>query len=145
MEQIGKNIKYYRAKQGMTQDYLAERLNVTRQAVSNWETGKTQPGIETLTALGELFGISVEELIYGKTRQTVFSPDNQVGAGVIFGALFLLFMTIFILGGAALFTNIWWLMITVSLILSGLITALIRQSDKLAALTARIEQLENHH
>lgn len=143
MRQIGKNIKHHRRSQGMTQDQLAEKLNVTRQAVSNWETGKTQPSIETLTALGEHFGISVEELVYGKTRQAVFSPENQVGAGVIFGALFLLFMTFFLLGGAAIFTNGWWLMITVSLILSGLITALIRQSDKLDALAVRIEQPEN--
>lgn len=143
MKQIGKNIKHHRRSQGMTQDQLAEKLNVTRQAISNWETGKTQPGIDMLTALAEQFGISVEELIYGKTRQAVFSPDNQVGAGVIFGALFLLFMTFFLLGGVAVFTNGWGLIIGVSLILSGLITALIRQSDKLDALAARIEQLEN--
>lgn len=142
MRQIGKNIKKHRVEKGMTQDQLAEKLNVTRQAVSNWETGKTQPSIETLSALAEHFGISVEELIYGGNRRAGFAPENATGAGVIFGALFLLFMTIFLLGGAAVFTNGWALFIAVSLTLSGLITALFKQSEKLDALAARLEQLE---
>ena len=39
MNDVGKNIRRYREQQGLTQDALAERLHVTRQAVSNWETG----------------------------------------------------------------------------------------------------------
>lgn len=39
MSNIGKNINKYRREKEMTQDQLAERLHVTRQAVSNWETG----------------------------------------------------------------------------------------------------------
>lgn len=142
MKQIGKNIKKYRIESGMTQDQLADKLSVTRQAVSNWETGKTQPSIETLTALGEHFGISVEDLIYGRSKQTNIVPDNAVGTGAVFGSMFLLIMTILILTAGILFSNIWWIMITVSLILAGLVTALIRQSDKLDALAARIEQIE---
>lgn len=143
MKQIGKNIKKHRASLGMTQDQLAEKLNVTRQAVSSWETGKTQPSIETLTALAALFGISVETLIYGKTMKVDIVPDNGVGTGVIFGALFLIFMTFFLLGGVALFTNGWGLIIAVSLTLAGLITALFKLSEQIDALTARIERLEN--
>lgn len=142
MKQIGKNIKKYRMKMGMTQDQLAEKLCVTRQAVSNWETGKTQPSIETLTALASLFGICVEELIYGKARRVVLSPENTVGSGVIFGGLFLLFMTLWLLFGGVLFTNAWGIMIAVSLVLAGMITALLRQAEKLDALAARIELLE---
>lgn len=63
MKQIGKSLKKHRMAKGMTQDQLAEQLSVTRQAISNWETGKTQPGIETITALAAVFGITVEELI----------------------------------------------------------------------------------
>ena len=43
---------------------------MTRQAVSNWETNKTQPDIETLTQIAEYFGVSVEYLIYGKEPVT---------------------------------------------------------------------------
>lgn len=68
MSNIGKSISKFRKEQEMTQDQLAERLHVTRQAVSNWETGKTQPDVETLEQLAECFGVSVEMLIYGKSE-----------------------------------------------------------------------------
>ena len=51
MNAVGKNLKQLRQREKLTQDALAERLHVTRQAVSSWETGKTQPDIETLTTL----------------------------------------------------------------------------------------------
>ena len=142
MKQIGKNIKKHRMEKGMTQDQLAEKLNVTRQAVSNWETGKTQPSIETLTALGSLFGISVEALIYGKTGKMDISPSNTTGFAIIFGALFLLIMTVLLFIADTLFRNIWFLIITVSLILAGLVTALFLQAEKLDILASRIELLE---
>ena len=144
MKQVGKNIKKHRMELGMTQGQLAEKLNVTRQALSNWENSKTQPSIETLTALSSLFGISVETLIYGKVRRVEITPDNGVGFGVIFGALFLLIMTVLLFTAEALLRNIWWLIIAISLILAGLVTALFLQSQKLDALAARIAQLEEN-
>ena len=69
MSDIGKNIKNLRMQKDITQEQLAERLHVTRQAVSNWENGKTQPDVETLSMLAECFEISVEELIYGKKEE----------------------------------------------------------------------------
>ena len=66
---IGKHIKQYREQRDMTQEALAERLSVTRQAVSNWECGKTQPDIETLHRIADVLDISVEELIYGEKRE----------------------------------------------------------------------------
>ena len=68
MNAVGKNLKQLRQREKLTQDALAERLHVTRQAVSSWETGKTQPDIETLTALAEALGADVRELIYGPER-----------------------------------------------------------------------------
>ena len=68
MNAVGKNLKALRQRAGLTQDALAERLHVTRQAVSSWETGKTQPDIETLTALAEALDADVRELIYGPER-----------------------------------------------------------------------------
>ena len=53
MSDIGKNIKKLRMQKDITQEQLAERLHVTRQAVSNWENGKTQPDVETLSMLAE--------------------------------------------------------------------------------------------
>ena len=65
MNAVGKNLKQLRQREKLTQDALAERLHVTRQAVSSWETGKTQPDIETLTALAGALDADVRELIYG--------------------------------------------------------------------------------
>ena len=65
MNPVGRNLKRLRQRAGLTQDALAERLHVTRQAVSSWETGKNQPDIETLTALAESLDADVRELIYG--------------------------------------------------------------------------------
>ena len=142
MNKVSTTIKRLRLEKGINQEQLAEQLHVTRQAVSNWETGKTQPSIETLTALGSLFGISVEALIYGKTGKMDISPSNTTGFGIIFGALFLLIMTVLLFIADTLFRNIWFLIITVSLILAGLVTALFLQAEKLDILASRIEQLE---
>lgn len=86
---VGKNIKKFREKKGLTQDGLAEQLHVTRQAVSNWECGKTQPDIDTLQKMAQVFEISVEELIYGEERKTTIINNNttkQVTKGLTFGA-----------------------------------------------------------
>lgn len=62
---IGKNIRRLRTDCHMTQDTLAEKLFVSRQTVSNYETGKSNPDIDTLTKLAEIFETDVNTLIYG--------------------------------------------------------------------------------
>ncbi len=52
-----------RTESGMSQDELAEKLFVTRQAVSRWETGETVPNTETLKLLSDLFGVSINTLL----------------------------------------------------------------------------------
>ncbi len=86
---VGRNIRKARIDKGMTQDELAEKLNVTRQAVSNWERGKTQPDIETLGKMAEIFGMSVEELIYGKKNEKPIIVNVSHGAkeGVSLGVV----------------------------------------------------------
>ena len=89
---IGNNIKYFRKESGMTQDELAEELNVTRQALSNWERGKTEPDIETLTKIAEILDVSGEELIYGEEREeehktVVKQVTKHAKEGVGFGTV----------------------------------------------------------
>lgn len=57
-----------RTKHGLSQDELAERVFVTRQAVSRWETGETVPGVETLKLLSKLFGVSINTLLGSPER-----------------------------------------------------------------------------
>ena len=59
-----------RTKNGMSQDELAEKVFVTRQAVSRWENGETVPNTETLKLLSELFDVSINTLL-GAPRQLV--------------------------------------------------------------------------
>ena len=52
-----------RTKSGLTQDELAEKIFVTRQALSRWETGETMPNTETLKMLSKLFDVSINTLL----------------------------------------------------------------------------------
>ena len=61
-------LRNLREKQNLTQQQFAEWLHVTRQAVSRWETGETQPSTETLKLLSSEFGVSVNTLL-GAPRQ----------------------------------------------------------------------------
>lgn len=72
MSQISDRIKSLRNAKGLTQEQLAGRLHVTRQAVSSWETGKTQPDIETLGAIAAALGVSSQELIYGESKKKFY-------------------------------------------------------------------------
>jgi len=92
---IEKNIKKFREQKNITQSELAEKLNVTRQAVSNWETGKTQPDIDTLHKIADMLEISIDELIYGNKRTNHVVHNHihntnvtqSIGRGVGFGAV----------------------------------------------------------
>lgn len=59
-----------RTKSDMSQEELAEKVFVTRQAVSRWETGETIPGPETLKLLSKLFDVSINTLL-GSPRQLI--------------------------------------------------------------------------
>ena len=61
--ETGEIIKQVREKRGMTQEELAERVLVTRQAVSRWETGETQPNTETLKLLSKTLDLSINTLL----------------------------------------------------------------------------------
>ncbi len=67
---VQETIKMLREKNGFSQEQLAERVLVTRQAVSRWETGETQPNTDTLKLLSNLFGVSINTLL-GSPRQLV--------------------------------------------------------------------------
>ena len=76
LNSVGKNIKKFREEKNITQEALAAYLNVSRQAVSNWECGKNEPDIETLHKIAMFLEINVEELIYGEKRQ--YNIINQI-------------------------------------------------------------------
>lgn len=60
---LGETIKVYRMERNMTQEFVAESLGVSRQAVSKWEMGTSDPSTSNLLALAKLYGVSAEELL----------------------------------------------------------------------------------
>ncbi len=60
---LGQVIKEHRTRCGMTQEFVADRLGVSRQAVSKWEAGSSDPSTGNLLALARLFDISAEEML----------------------------------------------------------------------------------
>ncbi len=60
---LGETLKQHRISSKMSQEFVAEAIGVSRQAVSKWETGVTDPSTSNLIALAKLFQISAEDLI----------------------------------------------------------------------------------
>ena len=63
--ELGNQIKAHRAALSLSQEELAEKVYVTRQTVSNWETSKSYPDIHSLLLLSALFDVSLDQLIKG--------------------------------------------------------------------------------
>ena len=61
---LGEALKAHRTEKQMTQEFVAETLGVSRQAVSKWENGTSDPSTSNLCALAKLYGIPVEELLH---------------------------------------------------------------------------------
>lgn len=70
MESLAKNLKKLRQAKGLSQEGLAQRLYITRQTVSGWETGRCQPDLETLNLLAEALDTDVNELLCGTKQST---------------------------------------------------------------------------
>ena len=60
---LGEALKAHRTRCKMTQEFVAESLGVSRQAVSKWESGASDPSTSNLLALARLYGVSAEELL----------------------------------------------------------------------------------
>lgn len=81
-ETLSKNIKICRTKLGMTQTALAERLFVSSQAISKWESGQTVPDLANLCMLSEIFSTSIDKL----TGNIVKSDEGKAFIGIDGGA-----------------------------------------------------------
>lgn len=65
---IHQNLKELRSARNMTQEQVAAHLNVTRQTISSYESGRTRPDIDTLARLAQLYGVSLEDILYGQAN-----------------------------------------------------------------------------
>ena len=76
---IGSYISKLRKEKDWTQMELADRLNVSHQAVSKWERGESLPDIGTLMQIGQVFGVSVDALMNGGTNQESSTYIHNLG------------------------------------------------------------------
>lgn len=114
---LGESIYKHRKRSGMSQDGLAERLGVSRQSVSKWETDTAVPEVERLVAMSEIFGVTLDELVRGDkaappdrasadterrgevTLTEPAFPIRKIAGTILFCFAFLTFLVITILGG----------------------------------------------
>ncbi len=69
------NLVKMRKLRRLTQEYIAERLDVTRQTVAKWEAGETVPDIDRCRMLADLFGVSLDDL-------AKYEPEESLGLGL---------------------------------------------------------------
>ena len=70
---LGQNILNLRKKNGLSQEQLGEKVNVTRQTISNWELEETAPNPEQLKSLSKALNVSVDDLIDNDLQNVVLS------------------------------------------------------------------------
>ncbi|MCG7419199.1 helix-turn-helix domain-containing protein [Macrococcus epidermidis] len=102
---INKQIKVLRNNHNYTQEDLAEKLNVSRQTISKWELGTSEPDLNMIIRLSELFSVSTDYLILGSDY---VESENEVNSNQNMN--FWIFVS-----------EKWWLVIIILLIICGTI------------------------
>ena len=98
---FSERLKEEREKRNWSQNDLAEKLHVSRQSVSKWETGKNYPSIEIIIHLSDLFGITIDELLRSdeELTQKIIEDSKQLAYPkwkVFFDSLFMIGVFLFI-------------------------------------------------
>ena len=98
--EIGKKLKDARMKSGFTQETVAEKVNVSRQTISNWENEKSYPDIISVIELSSLYSISLDDLLKGDERmmEHLEESTNVVKSNQkLIGAIILNIITVILL------------------------------------------------
>lgn len=90
-------LRRLRKETGWTQEQLAEKLFVSRAAVSKWESGNGYPNIDSLKSISELFSVSIDDLLSGKELITLAEKENHLNlskiSSLVFGILDLMVLS----------------------------------------------------
>lgn len=78
---LGQRITEYRTKARLSQDSLAELLEVSRQSVSKWETDASVPELNKLVRLSQVFGVSLDELVKGESAEKSCAEETLAASG----------------------------------------------------------------
>ena len=94
---LSEKLKQLRSESGLTQEQVAEKLNVTRSAIARWETDKGFPDITNLIAISELYDITIDELIKGsKEVQQKITTDSKAKKWHLLVILYLVAIIVYI-------------------------------------------------
>lgn len=72
--ELKEKLAMFRTRQGLSQNELASKINVSRQAIYKWERGTAVPSTENLVALSRLYGVPLDELVNGKSQHEEKPP-----------------------------------------------------------------------
>ena len=102
--ELGKQIKMYRLENKLSQEELADRINVSRQTISNWENDKSYPDINSLVLLSEVFKISLDRLIKGdiETMKDVIQKE-EVDKMNRYGKIYTIMLIVTVVSAVPLF------------------------------------------
>lgn len=98
-----KNLAFFRNRAGISQEALAEKLNVTRQTISNWESGDAEPDLNSVRTLSRILGVTADAMLGGEVGRTS-TPSANPHTGLILFSIFM--MIIFISGFTLLIVSI---------------------------------------
>ena len=87
---IHENLRLLRQNTGMTQEQVAQRIGLTRQALSSYESGRTHPDIEMLMKLAQVYDTDLEGILYGESKRVKGFRQITHGAQILFALLTLL-------------------------------------------------------
>lgn len=90
---LSKQIRYFRKRDSMTQEELAEKIYVSRQSISNWENGRSYPDIHNLLMLSVLFNVSLDNLVKGDVE--IMKEEIQKSTLIKWAYVMIGFMIVF--------------------------------------------------
>ncbi|MDO5112063.1 MAG: helix-turn-helix transcriptional regulator [Clostridia bacterium] len=86
--EFGEKLQQLRKQHDLTQEQLAQKLYVSRTAVSKWESGKGYPNLESLKAISGLFSISIDALLSGDELLTLAAKENRDNMGRLYALIY---------------------------------------------------------
>ena len=104
--EIGKKLKDARMRSGFTQESVAEKVNVSRQTISNWENEKSYPDIISVIELSNLYSISLDELLKGDEKMMEYLEESTnvvKSTRKLIGAILLNLITVVLLVTLSMF------------------------------------------
>ena len=81
---LANNLKYLRKKSGKTQDALSSEVNIGRTTIANYESGISEPNLETLLAFSKYFGISLDDLLSKNMEDVIKSGEKDTALKAVF-------------------------------------------------------------